>query len=232
MNRSPFKVSAIIPAAGSGSRFGESKQFKLFGHRPLLYHTIRPFVESSWIDEVVISVPMSQKNQIAREVLSLFPSNAIKVVSGGSTRQESVYNGIIASEESTDCVIVHDAARPFVSDFMIEASISKCQEFDGCIIAIPVMDTLKQSDGETIKSTIDRSTIWMAQTPQTFHKNQLVLAFNKANKDGFIGTDESSIMEHAGYKIGIVEGSPENLKITTKADWALATKILTLKEEI
>jgi len=231
VNQSPFKVSAIIPAAGSGSRFGEAKQFKLFGSRPLLYYTIRPFIDSEWIDETIFVVPKKDIDQVNREVVSLFSTQKIKIVEGGLLRQDSVINGINASSTESECVCIHDAARPFVTDEMIQKSIEKCTVLDGAIIATPVSDTLKQSDGSTIQSTIDRTIMWQAQTPQTFHKDRLMQAFDLAQKENFIGTDESSIMENAGFTIGIIEGSPRNMKITTQEDWELAIHIIAIRNQ-
>lgn len=232
MIQSPFKVSAIIPAAGSGSRFGETKQFKLFGSRPLLYYTIRPFINSQWIDEVILVVPSIDRHQVMREVVSIFPTKKVKVIDGGKLRQESVMNGIKASSNDSECVCIHDAARPFVSDSMIRDTINKCTSMDGAIVAIPARDTIKQSDGFTIQSTIDRTILWQAQTPQTFHKVKLIQAFDLAHEKNFVGTDESSIMEHAGYNIGIIKGSSRNMKITTQEDWELAIQIMVKKEQI
>jgi len=232
VSKSPFKVCAIIPAAGSGSRFGETKQFKLFGNRPLLYYTIRPFINSRWIDEIILVVPSTERHQVLREVVSIFPTRKIKVIDGGKLRQESVMNGIKASSKDSECICIHDAARPFVTDSMIRDSINKCTSMDGAIVAIPASDTIKQSDGLTIQATMDRAILWQAQTPQSFHKDKLIKAFDFAHENNFIGTDESSIMEHAGFNIGIVEGSPRNMKITTQDDWELASKIMENREHV
>jgi 2-C-methyl-D-erythritol 4-phosphate cytidylyltransferase len=217
-----MKVSAIIPAAGSGERFGEEKQFKLFSGRPLLFHTLKLFLQSDYIDEIIVAVPSASVDSTHRDVLSMSAGKPVKVVAGGTRRQDSVKNGIDVSDSHSTLVCIHDAARPFVTEDLIQRSISACEFADGAVVGIPSKDTVKFSENGLIKETLDREKIWLAQTPQCFHKNKLLQALYNAEKENLIGTDESALMEAMGFSIKLVDGESNNFKITTKDDWIRA----------
>ncbi len=220
-------TSAIIPAAGSGIRFGETKQFKLLGKTPLFIHTLTPFLQSKKIEEIILVVPQDNVNNI-KNTLSSLDKNII-VISGGPHRQDSVYRGLKKVSQSCNKVCIHDGARPFVSIELIESTIKGCVNFDGVIVAENVTDTVKLvTHGRRVQKTLDRNKIWLAQTPQTFNKKELVNAFLSSRRKNIIGTDEAMIMEEMGYSIGIVEGSNQNIKITTKEDWRYAESIMSV----
>tara|TARA_Y100000031_G_scaffold102106_1_gene112001 strand:- start:188 stop:880 length:693 start_codon:yes stop_codon:yes gene_type:complete len=217
-----MKVSAIIPAAGSGERFGEEKQFKLFSGRPLIFHTLKLFLQSDYIDEIIVAVPSASVDSTHRDVLSMSAGKPVKVVAGGTRRQDSVKNGIDVSDSHSTLVCIHDAARPFVTEDLIQRSISACEFADGAVVGIPSKDTVKFTENGFIKETLDREKIWLAQTPQCFHKNKLLQALYNAEKENLIGTDESALMEAMGFSIKLVDGESNNFKITTKDDWIRA----------
>ena len=222
-----MKVSAIIPAAGSGERFGEEKQFKLFSGRPLLFHTLKLFLQSDYIDEIIVAVPSASVDSTHRDVLSMSAGKPVKVVAGGTRRQDSVKNGIDVSDSHSTLVCIHDAARPFVTEDLIQRSISACEFADGAVVGIPSKDTVKFSENGLIKATLDREKIWLAQTPQCFHKNKLLQALFHAEKENLTGTDESVLMEAMGFSIKLVDGDLNNFKITTKDDWIRAEVVAT-----
>jgi len=217
-----MKVSAIIPAAGSGERFGEEKQFKLFSGRPLIFHTLKLFLQSDYIDEIIVAVPSANVDSTHRDVLSMSAGKPVKVVAGGTRRQDSVKNGIDVSDSHSTLVCIHDAARPFVTEDLIQRSISACEFADGAVVGIPSKDTVKFSENGLVKETLDREKIWLAQTPQCFHKNKLLQALYHAEKENLTGTDESVLMEAMGFSIKLVDGDLNNFKITTKDDWIRA----------
>jgi len=221
-----LKISAIIPAAGSGRRFGEKKQLKRLKGQPLLVHTMTPFLSSEAIYEIIIVVPKGEETFFQRDLRLISEKKPIIFVSGGLRRQDSVKNGIMASNNLTDLVCIHDAARPFVTNELIEDSIFACKGFDGAVVAIQSNDTVKYSENNTIKKTIERDNIWLAQTPQTFWKKTLLKALSYADQNGFQGTDEASIMENMGCKILLIKGCSNNFKITYPEDWKRAEKIL------
>ena len=217
-----MKVSAIIPAAGSGERFGEEKQFKLLSGRPLFFHTLKLFLQSDYIDEIIVAVPSANVDSTHRDVLSMSAGKPVKVVAGGTRRQDSVKNGIDVSDSHSTLVCIHDAARPFVTEDLIQRSISACEFADGAVVGIPSKDTVKFSENGLVKETLDREKIWLAQTPQCFHKNKLLQALYYAETENLTGTDESALMEAMGFSIKLVEGNSNNFKITTKDDWIRA----------
>jgi 2-C-methyl-D-erythritol 4-phosphate cytidylyltransferase len=217
-----MKVSAIIPAAGSGERFGEEKQFKLLSGRPLFFHTLKLFLQSDYIDEIIVAVPSANVDSTHRDVLSMSAGKPVKVVAGGTRRQDSVKNGIDVSDSDSTLVCIHDAARPFVTEDLIQRSISACEFADGAVVGIPSKDTVKISENGLVKETLDREKIWLAQTPQCFHKNKLLQALYYAETENLTGTDESALMEAMGFSIKLVDGDSNNFKITTKDDWIRA----------
>jgi len=217
-----MKVSAIIPAAGSGERFGEEKQFKLLSGRPLFFHTLKLFLQSDYIDEIIVAVPSANVDSTHRDVLSMSAGKPVKVVAGGTRRQDSVKNGIDVSDSDSTLVCIHDAARPFVTEDLIQRSIFACEFADGAVVGIPSKDTVKFSENGLVKETLDREKIWLAQTPQCFHKNKLLQALYYAETENLTGTDESALMEAMGFSIKLVEGDSNNFKITTKDDWIRA----------
>ena len=222
MCNSPLKVGAVVPSAGRGERFGKKKQFKLLGRRPLLFHTLTSFLECDDIAEIVVVVPEVDLEMISRELASLTTIKPVKIVVGGARRQDSVLNGCLALSENVEIIAVHDAARPFVTPELISATIAGCNEADGCIAALPSKDTVKQVSENNIHRTIDRDSIWLAQTPQTFHKDILINALQQ----DMVATDEASMVEATGGTVVVTEGFAGNFKITTSEDWQLAENII------
>ena len=221
-------TAAIIPAAGSGLRFGEQKQFKLLGNKPVLLHSIEPFIQSNKIQEIVVVVPSKMMEESKRIVSNYFGSG-IKVISGGEDRQKSVYNGLKTVSKVCDLVCVHDGVRPFVTTKLIESAIHATKQFDGVITAVKATDTVKQGTDNTVQATLNRDMVWLAQTPQVFDKNMLEKALSSLNEKNKLETDESMTMEKMGYSIGIVEGNKFNIKITTQEDWMFAEAIINSK---
>ncbi len=217
-----FKVGAVIAAAGLGNRFGDKKQFKKLGQRPLLFHTLTPFLECTDIDEIVVAVPEENLGETQRELSSFTSAKPVKTIAGGLRRQDSVLNGCHALSDDVTIIVVHDAARPFVSAALITDTINGCDESDGCIAALPAKDTVKQVMGEKIHKTLDRERIWMAQTPQTFKKEILIEALQLKIE----ATDEASMVEEIGGQVSVINGSTSNFKITTIEDWSLAESLI------
>ncbi len=233
-----MKVFVIIPAAGLGTRMAapsakrtsQSKQFKELGGVPILVHTLRKFADNAAVNEIVIAL---RKNEIAgfREQLQKqFPEllrKKVEIVEGGAHRQNSVANALAAiAADSDDVVLVHDAVRPFVTPEIIAEVIEGARKHGAAIAGWPAVDTIKQVDrtaeGALITATIPRERVVMAQTPQGFRYSILKKAFDEAAADGFVGTDEASLIERSREAVAVVMGSPRNIKITTPADMELA----------
>ena len=223
------KVSAIILAAGSGSRFGAKKQFKKLNENPIWVYSLNTFIRSECVDELILVIPNDSLETLKKSqaFISLNKKNNIKLVSGGGSRKDSVINGLRVVKKANNIVCIHDAARPFIKTSYIKNSIDACSEFDGAIIAVPTVDTVKKVDNNLIKNTINRESLWMAQTPQTFKKGKLLYAIKNFSHLNI--TDESMLMEEANFKIKLIEGDQYNFKITNEIDWELAKFIVEKK---
>ena len=223
--------AAIIPAAGAGTRFpGETrKQFRLLADKPLLVHTL----ERVWLAEVVslivVAVPEGDLADIRKLLQPLALTGVeLHLVAGGATRQASVAAGLEALPQDTQVIVVHDAVRPLFEPRWIGETVALCRDYDGAIVAVPASDTLKEVEAApatpggysgTISRTIPRTSVWRAQTPQTFRADILRRAMRNAKDTGLAGTDEATLVEAVGGRIAVVEGSPGNIKVTTPDDW-------------
>lgn len=215
----PNSVGAVIVAAGRGTRMGtaESKQYLLLQDKPIIVHTLEVFQRHELISEVVLVTGEEDINR-CREWVGAYKLDKVKaVVPGGSERQHSVYKGL--KSLGTEWVMVHDGVRPFVQASEINACYEKARETGASVLAVPVKDTIKQVDGTgKVLSTPDRRSLWAIQTPQTFRLSELLTAYDAAERDGFLGTDDSSLAERSGIPVSVVEGSYRNIKLTTPED--------------
>lgn len=219
-------IHAIVVAAGQGTRFGGDtpKQFLLLHDRPVIAHTLRRFEESALIEKVVIVAAPAWSAYLGREIRERFQFQKCKtIVPGGERRQDSVWAGLQAlTLKSKDIVVVHDAVRPLFSRQLLERVVAGCEEFDGCIPALALPDTVKQVSGRVITATVDREGLKLAQTPQAFRSEALLRAFDMARRERFHGTDEAALVERSGGRICWIEGEAANFKITAPGDLELA----------
>lgn len=228
---------AIITAAGKGTRLKSnvSKQFlKIYG-KPILAHTISIFQKTEKIDQIYVSVPRGFVESCQKNIIDRYSFSKVRdLVIGGSHRQESVYNTLVRLPSTSSIVLIHDGVRPIITPDEIEATINrliKDHERDpdvrGVILAAPARETIKRINSETIiDATIPREQVWHAQTPQTFFYRDIMEAHRKAAEEGFIGTDDSSLIERMGLKVSVARGRHENIKITTPLDLFLAELII------
>ncbi len=222
-------VTAIVPAAGSGVRFGGvvPKQYLPLAGRPLLAWTLRALAASGRVDCTILAVAAGQEGRCREEILEPHGLTVDHVLAGGADRQASVYAGLSKAPAETDLILVHDGARPLVTPEIVRAAIDAAGADGAAVVAIPVTDTIKSADAERrVAETLPRGRLWAAQTPQVFRAAWLRAAHATALADGFRGTDDSVLVERRGYPVRLVPGSPENLKITTTADLARAEQIL------
>jgi 2-C-methyl-D-erythritol 4-phosphate cytidylyltransferase len=227
-----MKVSAIIPAAGQGTRMQAkvAKQYLLLNEKPVLDHTLQTFASCELIHSIILVVPASDVEGVRSQYLQA-GGKVAQVIAGGDKRQDSVYNGFNALESDTEIVLVHDGVRPFVSHEIIANSITSAAKQGAVITAIPVSDTLKKVDSEyQVTRTVDREGLWCVQTPQAFQYNLLKQAFAKAYENSFYGTDEASMVEHMGGIVSVIPGSELNIKITRPEDLILAEGILSSRK--
>jgi 2-C-methyl-D-erythritol 4-phosphate cytidylyltransferase len=224
----------VVPAGGTGKRMGAGtpKQFLMLGGVPMMLHSLRVLDRAPSVAEVVLVVPKDERDRALTEVVERYGlKKVLKVVPGGATRQESVHHGLNEVDEDVEIVVVHDAVRPFVTEDLIERSIEAARSRGGAIAAVPMKDTPKQAgpDG-LIQRTLDRSGLWLAQTPQAFRRALVMEAYRKAEIEHIRATDDAALVERLGHKVSIVEGSWENIKITTQGDMILAEAILAARK--
>jgi 2-C-methyl-D-erythritol 4-phosphate cytidylyltransferase len=229
MSRSRPKVFAIIAAAGSGTRIGGEikKQFLLLKGKPIIVHTLQQFEHCSDVDEVALAVPESAMSEMESIVARYRLHKVSKMMMGGKKRQDSVRNVLHRlTLKDSDIVLVHDGVRPFIETKRIVHLLKVCREYDTAVLAIQPKDTIRRSTGGGFfDQTMDRTALWLIQTPQAFRAKLLVRAFEKAKKDKFYSTDEAALVERLGVKVRIVEGSYDNIKITTPEDLELGSLI-------
>ena len=216
-------VGVVIVAAGRGTRMGtvESKQYLLLQGKPIIVHTLEVFQQHELISEIVLVTGEEDVARCQEWIRHYKLDKVTAVVSGGSERQHSVHKGLL--ELGTTWVMVHDGVRPFVHSREIEACYERAKQIGASVLAVPVKDTIKQVDSEgKVLSTPDRRSLWAIQTPQTFRLSDLLEAYEAAGREGFLGTDDSSLAERAGITVSVVEGSYRNIKITTPEDLEFA----------
>ena len=221
-------VSVIFPAAGQGKRMhaGFNKVFLEIIGESILLRTLRRFSEVPAVQELVVVTGTDEVAAVRRRLSHVPGLKPLKVVAGGSERQYSVWNGLRQADPQADIVLVHDAARPLVTPKTIEAVIAAAQEHGAAVAAVPAKNTVKIVKDGIVTETPDRSTLWSVQTPQGFHRDILVAANEKAEQEGFLGTDDASLVEHYGMPVHVVMDSYRNIKITTPEDLIIAEAFL------
>jgi len=221
---------AIIVSAGKGVRMNRStpKQYLLLQGRPVLCHTIIAFDSCPEVDNIILVVPENDIQFCREQLLSeLNLKTPVNVLAGGKRRQDSVFNGILSIDDKSGIVVIHDSVRPLVSSDMISRCIRKARTSGACILGVPLRDTLKAVDGNSvIKKTIPRESLWLAQTPQAFHYQLIRDAHEAAAKQGIEATDDAALLEWMGLPVSILGSTADNLKITTNEDLVLANIIL------
>ncbi len=235
-----MKVSVILPAAGLGTRMGKPpqpekggvsrKQFMMLDELPILVHTVRKFVASPLVTEIVIALPADDIDWVRGLLAGEARVKPIRLVQGGDSRQHSVENALASIDPDVDLVAVHDAVRPFVDLATIERVIQEAAATGAAIVGIVPVDTVKLAHLSKIRQTLTRERLILTQTPQVFRYDLLKTAFAKATEDGFTGTDESSLVERLEQvEVSVVPGSDRNIKITRPGDMDLARLFLSLE---
>ena len=223
-------VVALVPAAGRGLRMGGSvpKQFLSIGGEPLIVQSLRTLQAAPVVGQIILAVPSADIEYCQQEIVLRHGFTKVtKVVAGGAERQDSVRHAMAQVPSDTDIVLIHDAVRPFVTQRMIEEVVAASWKEGAAIIALPMRDTVKQvrTDG-MIERTVDRTPLWLAQTPQAFRRDWIETAHEKAHAEGVRATDDAFLVEWLGYSVAVVEGSGENIKVTRPEDLVIGEAIL------
>jgi 2-C-methyl-D-erythritol 4-phosphate cytidylyltransferase len=223
-------ISAVIVAGGRGKRMGSdiNKQYIKIGDKEILTITLETFQNSNIVDEIVLVVPEDEIDYCKINIVAKYNFSKVKsVTAGGAERQDSVYNGLLSCSPTTQIVLIHDGARPFISEDTIRRSVECTQEYGACTVGVPVKDTIKVvSSDEFILNTPDRSRLFAVQTPQTFKYDLILNAHKEALIKGIKATDDNALLESLGYSVKIIKGSYLNIKITTPEDLIFAKAIL------
>lgn len=221
---------ALIPAAGMGKRMraGMNKQYLQVGGMPILARTIAVFEQASFVDAIYIISPVDEIPYCEQEVVTAFGYTKVRgVIAGGAERQYSVINGLRAvAADDDDVVLIHDGVRPFVPQHVLQRAVEVATNSDGALVAVPAKDTIKVVQDGIIRDTPPRETLWLAQTPQAFRYGIIRAAHEIAEAEGFLGTDDASLVERLGKEIHVVLGDYRNIKITTPEDLLLAEAFL------
>lgn len=230
VNPSP-DVGVVMPAAGRGNRAGpgEPKALRPIAGIPMVLRALRPFVEHPAVRQVVIALPAEICTQ-PPDWLRQLTGERVKLVVGGETRAASVAAGLLALDRSCTTVLVHDAARPFVARETIDRVISTAQGGVGAVAALPVSDTIKRADLQNrVAATVDRSSLWRAQTPQGFPRAMLEAAYRRLETDAAAHncTDDAELAEPLGLPVLLIADLSSNIKLTTPEDFRLAEALAT-----
>jgi 2-C-methyl-D-erythritol 4-phosphate cytidylyltransferase len=230
-----MRTVAIVPAAGSGNRMGRglSKQYLSLGGVPLLVHTLNVFEKCPLVDALLVVVPPPDVEAVRTEMLPRWNLKKLAgVIPGGKERQDSVRAGIETLDRDTDIVIIHDAVRPFITAKLIEDCIRAAAEEGAATVGVPVKDTVKEvgADGRVMR-TCDRNLLWLTQTPQAFRRDIIENAHRAAVRDGYRGTDDTSLVERLGIAVRMIRGDYGNIKITTPEDLVIAEALLAASQQ-
>ena len=231
-----MSVFVLIPAAGMGRRMGAdiNKQYLPLGGRPVLAHTIALFDNHPLVDRIYVITPADEFELCRSEVLEPGAFRKVQaLVPGGAERQDSVRNGLQACAAGPDdIVLIHDGVRPLLDAALIDRLVARVREQGACLVGVPVKDTIKEVADGRIEGTPERGRLWQAQTPQAFRYGQIVDAYQRAQQDGYRGTDDASLVERLGQPVTVVAGSYRNIKLTTPEDLLLARAFLDHPEEV
>ena len=216
------RATAVIVAAGSGTRFGGDKLQMLLGGQPVLLHSLLAFERAELVDEIVLVARPDRVEETKARCESFGLKKLACVVPGGATRTDSCYAGILNASGRSKLIAIHDGARPLVTPALVDAVLWDAYRHGAAIPAIPVRDTVKLAKDRIVTETPDRSRMFAAQTPQCFQRDVICAALLSAIQSGAELTDDASAVERLGGAVWLSEGSEENVKITTPLDLALA----------
>lgn len=219
-----MNTMAIVAAAGSGRRLPgrRPKQFLRVGGVPVVVLTLRALARVREIRGIVVAAPPEAVEVTRRLIERHRIPRVVGILPGGRERQESVWLALQAVPPPVSVVVVHDGVRPFITRSLVRTVIREASRHGAAICGLPVVETVKQVHDSRVEATVEREGLWFVQTPQAFHRALLWEAHEKAQSDGFSGTDDAALVERLGVSVRMVLGLPENLKITTPADLARA----------
>jgi 2-C-methyl-D-erythritol 4-phosphate cytidylyltransferase len=226
------KVIALVPAAGIGKRFGPgtNKPFQNLSGKPIIVWPLEILHAVVEVAEIIPVLKMEDM-EYGLKIFEKYGISKIKrIAPGGKERQDSVYNGLKLIEDKNCIVLIHDGVRPLIERDLIERTIKELKDCDGVTLGIPLKDTIKEAGNGIIKKTLRRDSLWAIQTPQVFPYKNILIAYERAIKEGFYSTDDAALIERYGGKVKVIMGSYKNIKITTPEDLVIAEFLLSRKD--
>ena len=229
----PMKATVLVPAAGMGRRMGASinKQYLDLAGRPILAHTLALFQQHPSIDSIYPILPADEISYCQAHIVDRYGLSKVRrIVAGGAERQDSVLNGLRALDVDgvtrETIVLIHDGVRPLFDRELIPQLIQITALQGGCVVGVPVKDTIKEVSAGQISATPERQRLWQAQTPQAFRFGLIMRASESAEREGFLGTDDASLVEQLGEPVMMLEGHYSNIKVTTPEDMLIAAAFM------
>ncbi|WP_040203201.1 2-C-methyl-D-erythritol 4-phosphate cytidylyltransferase [Neobacillus jeddahensis] len=222
----------ILPAAGRGKRMraGKNKLLLELNGMPVLIHTLRVFEEDEACDGIILATHPQDDEEFKALLKKYRVTKVINLVPGGEERQHSIFNAL-KTVKTNGIILVHDAARPFIRKGHIHRLTEKAEETGAAIIGVPAKDTMKKVQNGGVVETVERSSLWAVQTPQAFRVSLLKEAYERAEREEFLGTDDASLVERLDHPIAVVEGDYDNIKLTTPEDLYFAEAIMKKREK-
>jgi 2-C-methyl-D-erythritol 4-phosphate cytidylyltransferase len=226
------KIIAIVPSAGIGKRFNSKtkKPYEKLNNKPLIIWALETLQNMFEIHEIIPVLKESDMEYGVKIFEKYSISKVKRIAPGGTRRQDSVFHGIKLIDDKKCIVLVHDGVRPFIDIHIVREAIKQIKDCDGVVIGVPLKDTIKEVQKSFIKNTLKRDMLWSIQTPQIFYYKPLVNSYEKAMKDSFYSTDDSSLVERYGGRIKVIMGSYSNIKITTPEDLMIAELFSNLRD--
>lgn len=229
-----MNYNAVVVAAGRGERMGAQMNKVLLPLQgvPIIVHTLRIFEQDDACSSIVLVVKQTETEAFDQILATYQLKKKVQIVSGGKERQDSVFQGLLALESSGESIVlIHDGARPFVPEEKISGVVRAASRTGAALLAVRVKDTIKEAAGHQVRKTLDRSSLWAAQTPQAFRLSVILEAHRTGRRQGLNVTDDASLVERLGQAVAIVEGNYHNIKITTPEDMLIAGQFLKGGEE-
>jgi len=224
------KVTAIVPAAGGGRRMATklAKPYLMLNGKPILVHTLQALENISLIEEIIVVVSTPDKPVCQRKIIDKYSFKKVKdVVEGGTSRTQSVYNGLKKVDPQCKLVLIHDGIRPFITEQTVKQLVKQADIFGAAISAIPAICTIKEINRDMfVRKTLSRNRLWMVQTPQVFKRELVYRAHQKADHNQTVAVDDAVLVERIGHKVKVIRGETDNIKITTPEDLIVAEMIL------
>lgn len=222
----------MMPAAGSGQRMGAgfNKLFLKLGDKPILVHTLDVFEQDPSCVEVILAVKLSEREEIQSFLDEFNIKKVTKMVEGGAERQHSV-SACLEAHKGGGIVLVHDAARPFILHSTIQKLVQAATEYGSAIAGVKAKDTMKFAENNIVERTVNRDNLWVVQTPQVFTYDVLKKATYEAEQVGFLGTDESMLVERLGHPVRMIESTYDNVKMTTQDDLVFGEILLKRRKQ-